>query len=98
MGLVRVVVTEDALFDLERIVQFLSEGGHAESGDALAAILDAIQVLERHPLIGRPVDGTLRELVISFGRTGYVALYRFRPALPRVEILAVRHQREAGYA
>jgi len=40
----------------------------------------------------------MRELVISSGATGFVALYRHRPVLDRVEILAVRHQREAGFA
>jgi plasmid stabilization system protein ParE len=41
--------------------------------------------------------GDIRELVISSGRTGYVALYRLRNGVARVEILTVRHQREAGY-
>jgi len=63
---------------------------------ALDAILDAVSILERHPAIGRPVDGTLRELVISFGATGCVALHRAPPA-GRVEVLAVRHQKEAGF-
>jgi plasmid stabilization system protein ParE len=56
-----------------------------------------VTILERHPYIGRPVRGPLRELVISHGRTGYVALYRVAPRLDRVEVLAIRHQREAGY-
>ena len=38
----------------------------------------------------------LRELVISKGRTGYVALYRYLPEQDRVDILAIRHQRESG--
>ena len=45
-------------------------------------------------MIGRRVAGELRELVISFGKTGYVALYRFLPAPEQVRILAIRHQRE----
>ena len=44
-----------------------------------------------------PVRERLRELVISYGRTGYVALYRVAARGDRVEILAIRHQREAGY-
>jgi len=54
-------------------------------------------VLERHPQIGRPVDAALRELAIGHGRSGYVALYRHRPGSGRVEVLTVRHQREAGF-
>jgi plasmid stabilization system protein ParE len=38
-----------------------------------------------------------RELVISFGRTGYVALYRFVLSENRVRVLAIRHQRELDY-
>jgi plasmid stabilization system protein ParE len=47
--------------------------------------------------IGRVVEGGLRELVISFGRSGYLALYRFAPARREVRILAIRHQRELDY-
>lgn len=45
---------------------------------------------------GRPVDGTLGELVIAFRATGHVAPYRVRPS-GTIEVLAVRPQREAGY-
>jgi plasmid stabilization system protein ParE len=48
-------------------------------------------------LIGRSVARPLRELVISFGKTGYVALYRFLPARDEVRILGIRHQRELDY-
>ena len=41
--------------------------------------------------------GELRELVISYGKTGYVALYRFLPAQDLIRILAIRHQRELDY-
>jgi plasmid stabilization system protein ParE len=55
--------------------------------------------LETAPGIGRPFDSesNLRELVISFGSSGYVALYRHEPADDAVYVLAFRHQREAGY-
>jgi plasmid stabilization system protein ParE len=54
-------------------------------------------VLKRHPLIGRPVEYGYRELIISRGRTGYVALYTYEEASDIVLILAIRHQRESGY-
>lgn len=50
-----------------------------------------------HPFIGRRTEGELRELVISFGKTGYLALYRFIPSKDEVRILAIRHQRELDY-
>jgi len=92
-----VVMSARALADLERIVDFLREAPVGDPDEALEAILDALAVLERHPQIGRPVDAALRELVIGHGRSGYVALYRHRPGTDRVEVLAVRHQREAGF-
>jgi hypothetical protein len=39
----------------------------------------------------------LRELVISFGDSGYIALYRYEPATDTVYVLVFRHQKEAGY-
>ncbi len=52
---------------------------------------------DRNRGVGRSIEGELRELVISFGRTGYIALYRFLPAADDVRILASRHQRELDY-
>jgi plasmid stabilization system protein ParE len=92
----RVVFGSRALADLERIVDFHA-AADLPAGAAVEAVLDALRVLERHPAIGHPVEGMLRELVISRGRTGYVALYRFVEARDRVDVLAIRHQREAGY-
>ncbi len=93
----RVLLSERALADLERLADFLIQVEPGRADGALATILDALGVLERHPLMGRPIDGVLRELVVGHGRSGYVALYRHRPRLDRVEVLALRHQREAGY-
>jgi plasmid stabilization system protein ParE len=53
--------------------------------------------LVQHPEIGRKVHFGQRELVISRGRTGYLALYRFLPSIDRILVLALRHQRESGY-
>lgn len=55
--------------------------------------------LETTPAIGRPIDDVvgLRELLIPFGRSGYVALYRQEAAEDAVYVLAFRHQKEAGY-
>jgi len=59
-------------------------------------VIEAVEVLSAHPLIGRHAELGLRELVISSGRTGFVALYRYRDDHEIVRILAIRHQREAG--
>ena len=86
-----------ALADLERLFDFLASADPAAASKAAHLIIDAVKVLERHPYIGRPTRGRLRELIVSQGRTGYVALYRVTLRRDRVEVLAIRHQREAGY-
>jgi plasmid stabilization system protein ParE len=53
--------------------------------------------LEQHPEIGRLVQHNFRELIISRGKTGYVALYEYDKDSDVVLVLAIRHQREAGY-
>jgi plasmid stabilization system protein ParE len=61
-------------------------------------IQDPILILKGHPEIGRTVAGSpLRELVISHGSSGYVALYEHSRVQNVVRVVAVRHQREAGY-
>ena len=86
-----------ALSDIDHLFDFLAQHDPSVAAIAAELIVDAIAVLERHPGIGRSVRGNLRELVISHGRAGYVALYRFVRQRNRVEVLAVRHQREAGF-
>lgn len=85
-----------ALDDLERQADFLLETSPANAAATYDLIESALILLIQHPLIGRPVEAGLRELVISRGRTGYVALYRYDEARDEVLVLAVRHQREAG--
>ena len=66
---------------------------------ASQAIERQFLLLESTPDIGRPFPeiSELRELVIAFGDSGYVALYRHEPADNTVYVLAFRHQKEAGY-
>jgi plasmid stabilization system protein ParE len=66
--------------------------------DAAVAIRNAVDILLDHPLIGRRVEGEIRELVISYGKTGYIALYRFLPEQNLIRLLAIRHQRELDFS
>lgn len=45
-------------------------------------------MLSSSPLIGRPVKDGKRGLVIGTGTRGYVALYRYLPAIDTVFVLA----------
>ena len=93
----RIVFAERALADLDRLLGFLLEQDPEQAILAVDRIVEAVSLLDRHPLLGHPVEEGLRELAISHGRTGYLALYRYRKEERLVLILAVRHQREAGY-
>lgn len=93
----QVVHSSYALENLERAIQVLREKNADAALAAAAAIRSAVENLSAHPLTGRRVEGDLRELVISYGATGYIALYRFVVPRNEVRILALRHQREIGY-
>lgn len=88
---------EQALCDIERVTAFLLAIDPIAAPDTADIILEALNILTHSPEIGRKVAHGRRELVISRGRTGYLALYQFFPQRQRVLVLAVRHQREAGY-
>lgn len=95
--MIELVYTEQALMDLERLSDFLLETDPQAAQDTAVLIFEALEILVQHPEIGRKVHFGQRELVISRGRTGYLALYRFLPHLDRILVLALRHQRESGY-
>jgi plasmid stabilization system protein ParE len=92
----QIVVLPPAFADLERIRDFYA-GEPARARAHITAIREAILILARHPLIGRIVEDDLRELVISRGKDGFLALYRYVAQPEHVRILRVRHQRELGY-
>jgi addiction module RelE/StbE family toxin len=92
----KIIYSSQALADLERISDFLSESG-LNALETLDLIDEAITILVRHPLVGRQAESGLRELVISQGRTGYVALYSYEAEQDAILVLAIRHQREAGF-
>lgn len=94
---IELVYSAQALHDLERLTDFLLANDPSAAEQTTGLIIEALQLLANHPEIGRKVLHGQRELVISRGRTGYIALYRFLPRLQRIVVLAVRHQREAGY-
>ncbi len=91
------IYSRRALLDLERLTDFLLETEPVAATQTAALIAEAVQVVENHPLVGRPAEQEMRELVISRGRTGYVALYSYEEIHDTVLVLAIRHQREAGY-
>ena len=83
--------------DLDQLTDFLLVS-HAEDADGLIElILDALGILQDHPEIGRPHRLPQRELVISRGKSGYLALYKFNPVNNTVILQRIRPQSESGY-
>lgn len=95
----QVIVTEGAARGLERCRRFLADRSPQTAERAGQAIERQFLLLESAPEIGRPFpeQSELRELVIGFGDSGYIALYRHEPGDNAVYVLAFRHQKEAGY-
>ena len=94
----QLIYSQRALADFERLTDFLLEADPIAAVETTELIFEAVQILENHPLIGHPAEHGMRELVISRGRTGYIALYDYEDKHDTVLVLAIRHRREAGYA
>ena len=92
-------MTEGAAQGLERCRRFLAEKNPQAAMRVGQAIEQQFVLLETEPEIGRPFDDLpeLRELIVPFGDSGYVALYRHDKNTDSVYVLAFRHQKEAGY-
>jgi plasmid stabilization system protein ParE len=95
--LAELIYSSQALTDLDRLTDFLLDADPASAPGTTDLILEAVELLANHPLIGRPVEEGLRELIISRGKSGYTALYSYEEAEDAVLVLAIRHQREVGY-
>src|SRR5262249_61824401 len=93
-----VEITQRALADLERLFDFIAAENPQKAREQILSVRKAFELLADHPLLGRPAEQGRRELILSRGRYGYIAKYRWLPAEDIVLILAVRHQLEAGYA
>lgn len=95
----RLIVTAGAVSGMRRSRDCLARVAPGALGRAAQALSSHIQLLETNPEVGRPLPeaAELRELVIPFGDSGYVALYRYEAGDDAVYLLALRHQREAGY-
>lgn len=95
----RIRYTRAAREDLHRLFAFLLERDPVAARRARDAIVKAAGLLADFPFTCRKVDENdpfLRELLIPFGSSGYVALFEIEK-LDRVTILAIRHQREDDY-
>jgi toxin ParE1/3/4 len=94
----RVDLAPEVLHDFDRILEYQAQHGVADAAARVMEIVRAIDVLAHNPLIGRPVSNGMRELIIGRKGRGFLALYQYVDGIDTVFVLAVRSQREAGYA
>ena len=99
MPSIKVVLSARAQSDIGRLHRFLVGKDVLAAKRAVLTIRDAFLPLKETPFIGRSVEDhtDLRELVIDFGASGYIALYRHDLASHSIIILAIKHQREDDY-
>ena len=93
----RLVFAPPALQDVERLTAFLIESDPGAATATADLLFGGLRILKEHPLVGRPAEHGYPELLISRGRTGYVALYKYDVERDVAIVLAVRHQYEGGF-
>lgn len=84
--------------NLEKLYLFLAANDELAAKTAIQTIREYALKLEQFPNSGRSAGDMYpgdRELLIPFGKSGYAILYHLEGRI--VYILAVRHQKEAGY-
>ena len=94
----QLIWSPQALLDVQRLYRFLAHKNQDAAKRAVTAIRQGVKVLTLQPGMGRPVedmDDEFRDWIIDSGGSGYVARYRLDAE--KVIILAVRHQKEAGF-
>jgi plasmid stabilization system protein ParE len=90
--------TDNATAGLKKAYLFLADKSEEAAIGAIKAIRDKALLLEQFPNAGRPADDMepeYRELLVPFGGAGYVLVYEVLGN--SVYILALKHQKEAGY-
>nr|WP_087002096.1 type II toxin-antitoxin system RelE/ParE family toxin [Rhizobium sullae] len=94
----QIIFSRAAIRDLERLREFLRSKNPSAARRAGETILKIVQALGAHPYAGRLVEDLpdqYREWLIDFGDSGYIARYRIDDDI--LTVLAVRHQKEAGF-
>lgn len=90
----RLLIAPAAWRDVERLARFLLESEPEAAAVTTELLISGLSIPRDHPLAGRRAEHGLRELMISRGRSGHVALYRYDGASDTALVLTLRHQRE----
>ena len=91
----KLIVSRAALADLARLHDFLAGRNPDAAHRAIDALTRAVQSLDTFPERGRPA-GTpgVRELIVPFGRYGYVMRYAYSASADELVVLRIWHGRE----
>lgn len=98
MPRLKLVWSPYALLGFQRAYRFLAEKDRDAAQSLAGTIRKHAAILKKSPNAGRPaedLDPEHRELLIPFGVSGYVLVYEIHAEI--ILVLAVRHQKEAGY-
>jgi toxin ParE1/3/4 len=91
-----ILLSPDAIEDVERVRAFLDHANPGAARRALALIWTAIERLQDFPALGMPTeDPDIRQIVIRFGASGYIIRYAILHETSDVLITRVWHGREA---
>jgi toxin ParE1/3/4 len=93
----RIELVAEVFDDFDRFFDHLTQFETHDMPERIDEIVQALQTLSHSPLIGRPAEAGMHELMIGQGARGCVALYRFVRDLDTVFILAIRSQQESGH-
>lgn len=93
----RVELAPEVFEDFDRFLDHMARFDIRDAPTRIHEIIQALQVLTHSPLIGRPVRGGKRELVIGREARGCLAQYRYVAAIDTVFVLAIRNQRKRAY-
>jgi plasmid stabilization system protein ParE len=91
----KLIVSQAALADLERLRAFLADKSPGAADRAVACLIAAIESLDHFPERGRQVSvPNTRELIVPFGRSNYVVRYAYRTEADEVVVIRIWHGRE----
>jgi plasmid stabilization system protein ParE len=91
-----ILISPDAVEDVERLRSFLDQNNPDAARRALASILAAIGRLQDFPDLGMPTsEADIRQIVVRFGGSGYIIRYSALPEAGQILITRIWHGREA---
>jgi plasmid stabilization system protein ParE len=91
-----ILLSPDAVEDVERLRTFLDQSNPDAARRALALIWTAIDRLQEFPDLGmRTEDADIRQIVVRFGSSGYIVRYTVLTGDENILITRIWHGREA---